>query len=297
MSLQERQEGRLRDEVRRHRREAAGRAGSSRRRDEARALAEYRRRLWRTGPGVGVPTLARASQFIGDVGLCLLFGCEEIPLPKLEGCGPPDFEWWEWKDQLQERRRAYLGRVVRRKATLVALDLLPAFLGLYYGGGGAEIYDEEHHHGRLGEDAWRIGEHLSRHGPTPVDSLRRALMPAGPAGTRRFHRALDEMQEKFKTVTVGRVRKHWSVRVIGLLSDWAPPETLREAHTLARRPREARRRILGRAARAAGILAVREAAGMFSWTRAEVEEAAALAAAAGSGLALRDGALRARGLW
>jgi hypothetical protein len=280
-------------------RQAAGRraAGRQRVRDEARALAEYRRRLWRTGPGARVPTLGRAARFIDEVGLCLLFGCEEIPLPKLEGCGPPDFEWWEWKDQLQERRRAYLGRVVRRKATLVALDLLPAFLALYYAGGGAEVYDEEHHRGRLGDDAWRIGEHLSRHGPTPVDALRRALMPAGPAGTRRFHRALDEMQEKFKTVTVGRVRKHWSVRVIGLLSDWAPPEIVREAHALTRRPGEARRRIVERAARTAGALGVREAARMFGWARDEAEEAAALAAAGSGGLALRDGTLRARGLW
>jgi hypothetical protein len=264
---------------------------------QERALAEYRRRVWRTGPGVGVPTLARASKFVGDVGLCLLFGCEEIPLPKLEGCGPPDFEWWEWKDLLQERRKAYLGRVVRRKATLVALDLLPAFLGLHYAAGGAEIYDEEHHRGRLGEDAWRIGEHLSRHGPIPVDALRRALMPAGPAGTRRFHRALDEMQEKFMTVTVGRVRKHWSVRVIGLLSEWAPPEVLREGHALARRPAEARRRIVARATSAAGILGVVETARMFGWSRAEAEEAAALAAGEGGGIVLRGGTLRARGLW
>jgi hypothetical protein len=246
---------------------------------------------------VGVPTFARACRFIDEAGLCLLFGCEQIPLPKLEGCGPPDFEWWEWKDQLQERRRAYLGRVVRRKATLVAMDVLPAFLGLYYAGGGAEVYDEEHHRGRLGEDAWRIGEHLSRQGPTPVDALRRALMPPGPAGTRRFHRALDEMQEKFKTVTVGRVRRHWSVRVVGLLSDWAPAEALREGHALARRPGEARRRILERAARTAGILTARQAAWMFGWSRSQAEEAAALAAAGGSGFALRDGTLRAPGLW
>ena len=238
-------------------------------------VLDYRRQLWRSGPGTGVATVQEAAAFVRRVGLCLLFGCGQIPLPKLELCGPPDFEWWEWKDRLQELRRAYLGRVVRRKATLVALDLLPAFLGLYYAGGGVEVYDEEHQRGRLSDDAWRIGEHLSRHGPTPVDQLRRTLVPPGPAGTRRFHRALDEMQEKFKTVTVGRVQKHWSVRIIGLLSDWAPPELLREAQALARDPQAARQRILGRAVRAAGVLGVREAAVMFGWEQADAEGTAA----------------------
>ncbi len=247
-----------------------------------RALEEHRRRVWRTGPGVGVPTLARAATFVRRTGLCLLFGCEEIPLPKLELCGPPDFEWWEWKDRLQERRQAYLGRVVRRKAALISLDLLPAFLGLYYASGGVEIYDEEHHHGRLGPDAWRIGEHLSRHGPTPVDALRRALAPPGPAGTRRFHAALDEMQEKFKTVTVGRVRKHWSVRVIGLLSDWAPQATLAEAHALAKRPQAARQRVLERALNTAGALGIGEAASLFGWSRAQAAEAGSALVARGA---------------
>lgn len=246
------------------------------------ALREYRCRVWRAGPGAGVRSLRGAAAFVKQVGLCLLFGCEEIPLPKLELCGPPDFEWWEWKDRLQERRQAYLGRVIRRKATLVSLDLLPAFLGLYYASGGVEVYDEEHHHGRLSEDAWRIGEHLSCHGPTPVDRLRRSLMPPGPAGTRRFHRALDEMQEKFKTVTVGRVQKHWSVRVVGLLSEWAQPQALREAHALARRPGAARGRILERAVRAAGALGVREAASLFGWPRTETERAATLVARSGA---------------
>jgi hypothetical protein len=227
------------------------------------------------GPGVGVPTLGRAAAFVNEVGLCLLFGCGKIPLPKLELCGPPDFEWWEWKDQLQERRQAYLGRVVRRKAALISMPLLPAFLGLYYAAGGVEVYDEEHHHGQLSDDAWRLGEYLSGHGPTPVDRLRRALMTAGPAGTRRFHKALDEMQEKFKSVTVGRVRKHWSVRIIGLLSDWAPADLLREAHLLARHPQQARERILERAVRTAGALGTHEAAAMFGWTRTETEAAAA----------------------
>jgi len=245
------------------------------------------------GPGVGVPTLGRAAAFVNEVGLCLLFGCGKIPLPKLELCGPPDFEWWEWKDQLQERRQAYLGRVVRRKAALISMPLLPAFLGLYYAGGGVEVYDEEHHHGRLSDDAWHLGEYLSGHGPTPVDRLRRALMPAGPAGTRRFHKALDELQEKFKSVTVGRVRKHWSVRVIGLLSDWAPADLLREAHLLARHPQQARQRILERAVRTAGALGIREAAAMFGWVRAETETAAAALVKGGALRGLPPGASRA----
>jgi hypothetical protein len=214
--------------------------------------------------------------------LCLLFGCKEIPFPKLEGCGPPDFEWWEWKDRLQERRQAYLGRVVKRKATLVSLDLLPAFLGLYYAAGGVEVYDEEHHHGRLSDDAWRVGEHLSRHGPQPVDRLRRALVPPGPAGTRRFHRALDEMQEKFKTVTVGRVKKHWSVRVIGLLSDWAPAHLLREAHDLRSNPGAARERILERALRTAGGIGSPQVSRLFGWSGAEAAAAAAALVARGA---------------
>ncbi|RJP75449.1 MAG: hypothetical protein C4532_00465 [Candidatus Abyssobacteria bacterium SURF_17] len=230
-------------------------------------IAEYRRTLWREAPGTSLKTLRDAARFIDEVGMCLLFACRDIPLPKLYYCSADEADWWAWKDILQARKLAYNGRLVRRKATLVSMQLLPAFLAIYLTGGGYIMYEEEYYWGKLGQLANQVAEYLDRNGPTPVDSLRKAVVPAGKEHTRRFHNALFELQSKFKIVSAGLEDRSWGVRVLDLFVNWVPATVERKAEKLPRD--EAIRRILTALVNTAGAVPEAMVPRLFGWSPEE----------------------------
>jgi len=230
-------------------------------------LEAYRRRRWREGK---LRTLKEASAFLDEAGMCLLFACRDIPLPKIYDCAADDVNWWAWKDLLQEQRRAYNGRLVRRKATLVSMELLPAFYAVYRTGGGYAMYEEEYYWGKLGELANSVAQHIDRNGPTPVDELRRAVVPLGKKNTRRFHAALFELQSKFKIVTVGLKDKSWGIRILDLFMNWVPAEIERRAERMDRR--EAMQIILSTFVNAAGAVPEAVTSRVFGWPQAETAE-------------------------
>lgn len=232
-------------------------------------LLAYRRRVWQTGR---VRNQSHFTRVLDRVGLCLIFGSDEVPLPKVydvahEDCG----DWWNWKDHLQAKKAAYLGRMIRGKATLVTMELLPTFLALHYEQGGCASYDEEHYYGRLTQTAKWICDRLDREGPCPADELRKFMKRQHGAGTSAYHRALLELQRRFKIVTVGLVDRHWGTRVIGLFERWVPREVERRAQRLA--PEQARRAIVERILRTAGAVPVPALTRTLGWPPAEAARA------------------------
>ncbi len=229
------------------------------------SVNRYRSTKWRLSEKRRLRTRAAAARFIDDVGLCLLFACDYIDLPKLYRSAHRTADWWPWKDQLQAAGKCYSGRVVRRKATLISMRLLPYFLSLYFDSGGYEVYDEEHFYGRLSESAKRICDFLAEHGPTPTDELRAALAIPGKKGTRTFHAALLELQLKFKIVTVGLKDKSWGVRVLDLFSNWVPQPVLDAARQC--QPQRAMAEIALAYVRTAGIADTETMYRIFGWEK------------------------------
>jgi hypothetical protein len=229
----------------------------------------YRRRKWRAGR---LRTLEEVAGFVDDVGMCLLFACRDIPLPKIYDSAADNVNWWAWKDRLQEAKQAYNGRIVRRKATLVSMELLPAFYALYQSGGGYAMYEEEYYWGNLGELANRVAEYLDRNGPTPADALRKAVVPSGKQNTRRFRAALLELQTKFKIVTVGLEDRSWGIRVLDLFVNWIPAGVDRIAEKMSRE--EAIESVLRSFVDTAGAVPEPAISRTFGWHSAETSRAA-----------------------
>jgi hypothetical protein len=233
-----------------------------------RQIEEYRRRNWPQG---NLRTLDEIAAFVKRMGMVLIFGSHDVPLPKLYNCADYNSDWWESKDLLQARKLAYNGRVVRHKATLISMDLLPAFLSLYIHSGGYLIYEEEYYWGKLSELANRVAEYLDEHGPTPVNQLRQTIMIPGKENTRKFHAALYELQSKFKTVSVGLIEKGWGVRVLGLFIDWVPQKVEKAAEKM---PKEkAMKQIILRVTDTAGGLPSGLLPRMFGWNLEETAQA------------------------
>jgi hypothetical protein len=223
-------------------------------------INDYRRSAWPQGT---LRTVDEIAAFVKRAGMVLIFGSKDVPLPKLYHCADYSSDWWESKDLLQAKKLAYGGRVVRHKATLISMDLLPAFLSFYLHGGGYLIYEEEFYWGKLSELANRIAKYLEDHGPTPVDQLRQAIMVPGKENTRKFHAALYELQVKFKTVSVGLIEKGWGVRVLGLFVDWVPPKIERAAERMSKE--KAMEQIIARTIETAGAVPTSLLPRMFGW--------------------------------
>ena len=227
-------------------------------------IDSYRRRLWHLGR---VKTESQFRAVLNRVGLCLIFGSREVPVPKVYDIAHDDADWWNWKDHLQAKKQAYLGRLIQSKATLVSMELLPAFLALYYAQGGSPSYDEEHYYGRLTQQAKWICDELDRKGPCPADRLRKDLKQQQGIGTGSFHKGLLELQRKFKVVTTGLVNRGWGTRIIGLFEQWVPDSVEREARRM--KPEKARQMILQCLIRSAGAVPLPMLPRLLVWSEAQ----------------------------
>ncbi|MFB3897719.1 MAG: hypothetical protein ACE14V_15620, partial [bacterium] len=175
-------------------------------------IKEYRNKKWWINDSLNFRTESAAQRFIREVDIVLLFGGKTVELPKWNIAASADADWWTWKFNLEAKKQLYLSRVVKKKATLLSLDIVPYFLALYYAAGGTEIYDEEHFYGHLSAEAYRIAEYLDKHGATQTDILRKQLVPKGKPHTARFHKGILELKLKFKIAIVGLDDRNWGIR-------------------------------------------------------------------------------------
>ena len=167
-------------------------------------------------PQLRLRTRDQALQFVNQVGFCFLFPARDLEMPSLWEaiCGESrplpaqhdDVELgyaWNWKDELPTRGWVFYGKLVRKKPTLISLDLLPHFYALSENYGDIEDYLLEYQDGKLSEEARRVYEALLEHGALPTSHLRRKAGLDGKASAPRFDRAIRELQLGLKIVKTG----------------------------------------------------------------------------------------------
>mgnify|MGYP006285586423 CR=1 FL=1 len=116
----------------------------------------------------------------------------------------PGHVTWRWKDALLDKRRWYYAKVLRRKATMISLELAPCFYALSRNYGDPESdYLQQYMDGALSREAKLIYEALLREGPLHTVALRKATRMAGKKRNYRFNRGLAELQTDFKILPVG----------------------------------------------------------------------------------------------
>ena len=200
----------------------------------------------------------QAVEFVNDVGFCFLFPQKGVEMPSLWEaiCGvsrPVPIHHddralgyaWHWKDELPSRGLVYYGKLLRKKPTLVSLDLLPYFYALSDNYGEQDDYVAEYEDGTLSEEARRVYEALLTRGALPTSHLRREAGLAGKSNASRFNRALVELQVGLKIVKTGiSDQSSWRYCYVYdlLLRRW--PELPETARNITRR--EARRILVAR---------------------------------------------------
>ena len=244
-----------------------------------------RDRHYRRQPELRLQSEEEAVHFVEEVGLCILFPVQRMELPSLweaiNGCTRPlprhhDDEalgkTWRWKDTLPDQRRIYYGKLLRSKATLLALDLLPSFYALSPNFGGEEDYLLEYEAGRLSREAKVICDVLLEQGALPTGELRRLAHLASRSQKYRFERAMVELQRKLMAVKVSTSDAGpWHYSYVYDLFIRAYPEQVEAARFLI--PRQARQAILQRYLRTAVVARREYLAWLFGWEQEEVDRA------------------------
>src|SRR5215207_5543356 len=163
-------------------------------------------------------TLKAAGAFVESVGFALAYPADDVLAPSLYEAvaGPDAVAWqngmgevealiWEWKDALPEAGLAWAGKLLGKRASVVAPDLLT----LLYPGSGEP---DDHRQFDLMPEARRIADALLG-GPLPTSELREIV-----GNKSRYDRAMIELQRHLLVSSAGvrQQRAGWPVVVIDL---------------------------------------------------------------------------------
>ena len=240
---------------------------------------------YRRKPSLRLKTPADAVRFVNEVGFCFLWPIQGVEMPSLwaavAGDRPvadehddPGHVTWGWKDQSLDKRRWYYAKLLRGKATLVSLKMLPHFYALSENFGGPDDYLEEYRAGRLSLEAKTIYEVLRDGGAMDTVRLRREARMSADASQARFEKALTDLQKGLKVLPVGVAEAGaWRYAFVYELVDrWFPdlPESARRITRSAARIELARRYV-------ENVCAATPAAvgRLFNWRKDETEAAIA----------------------
>jgi hypothetical protein len=184
----------------------------------AAALAAYRARTFRLHPDLRLHRPEEARTFVEERGFIFFWPIKGVTFPSLwtavAGDRPvaaahddPGHVSWSWKDQALDKRWWYYAKVLRGRATLIALADVPYFYALSDNFGEPEQdYLIQYEDGVLSREARLIYEILLREGPLDTVTMRRKLHLTGKASNSPFDRGLTYLQRDFKILPVGVAR-------------------------------------------------------------------------------------------
>ncbi|WP_170146441.1 DNA glycosylase AlkZ-like family protein [Meiothermus granaticius] len=250
-------------------------------------LDQYRNQTFQPGK---VQTLEQAVRFVRERGFIFFWPIQGIPLPSLwvavAGDRPvasnqsdPGHITWTWKDRLLGKKRWYYAKVLKRKGTLIGLELAPAFYALSQNyGDPEEDYLEQYREGQLSTEAKQVYEVLLAEGPLHTQLLRKK------AGLKnelyRFGKALEELQADFKILPIGVVKAgRWKYAFEYECVHRHYPELLTQARRLS--SPEARSQILEAYFRSLGAALLSEVRKLLSWDLEDTLEALEILVAKG----------------
>ena len=177
-------------------------------------LNSHRTRTFNLPPGKRLSSPAQALTFVNKRGFVYFWPIKGIEMPSLwtavAGERPvadkhddPGHITWRWKDGSLDKKTWYYGKILRKKATMISLDVAPYFYALSENYGSPEDdYLVAYEEGRLPQAAKQVYEVLLKEGALNTIDLRRAAKLTN-AKESEFNKALEILQSDFKILPVG----------------------------------------------------------------------------------------------
>ena len=249
---------------------------------DAGQLAAYRARSFHLRPDLRVSTPGEALQFVDERGFTYFWPIKGVTMPSLwaavTGGRPvasahddPGHVSWAWKDDMLDKRQWYYAKVLRGKATLIALATAPYFYAL------SESYDDPEHDylqlyedGLLSQQARAIYETLLQRGPLDTVNLRRATRMTSKSSNSPFARGLTELQRDFKILPVGVAQTgSWRYSFIYELVHRHYPDLSKQARAISRKA--ACQKLVELYFDSVGAATMADARRLFQWKPREVK--------------------------
>jgi Winged helix DNA-binding domain len=177
-------------------------------------LQTHRTRTFNLPPTKRLSSPSQALTFINQRGFIYFWPISGIVMPSLwtavAGDRPvadkhndPGHITWGWKDRALGKRMWYYAKILRKKATMISLEVSPFFYALSENYGAPEDdYLIAYEEGRLSQAAKQVYEALLKDGALNTIDLRKVAKLAN-AKESEFNKALEVLQADFKILPVG----------------------------------------------------------------------------------------------
>lgn len=247
-------------------------------------IQTYRDRTYWLASGARLTSKEQAIAFVAERGFVYFWPIKDVTLPSLwtavagdrpvaDAHDDPGHVTWGWKDELLPARAWYYAKVLRRKATVISLEVAPCFYALSENYGEPEQdYLVQYDEGRLTVEAKTLYETLLSQGPLDTVSLRKLARMTSKASDAPFHRAVEMLQADFKILPVGTAEAGaWKYAfVYECVHRWYP-DLAERARPI--RQAEARARLAELYLRSVGAAEERGLARLFGWPAREIGQA------------------------
>jgi len=242
----------------------------------------YRSQTFRMLPGMRLQDVDQAVAFVKERGFVYFWPISGITLPSLwvatAGDRPvadehddPGHVTWGWKDSLLGQRRWYYAKILRKKATMISMEVAPFFYALTENYGAYdEDYLTQYEQGRLSVETKQVYEALLKDGPLDTVALRRATHMTSQGSESRFNRALADLQADFKITPVAVTQAGaWHYAFAYDVTARYYPEIPESAHQISEQA--ARQKLAELYLCSVGAAQAGDLAKLFHWKPAEVQ--------------------------
>lgn len=174
----------------------------------------YRAKTFRLPPSPRVASPKAALDFVNTRGFIYFWPIKGIDLPSLwtavagnrvvaDKHDDPGHITWRWKDNALGKKIWYYAKILRKRATMISLDVAPYFYALSENyGSPEEDYLLAYEEGRLSQAAKQVYEALLKEGAMHTIDLRSAAKLVN-AKESEFNKALELLQTDFKILPIG----------------------------------------------------------------------------------------------
>ena len=240
-------------------------------------LNKYRARTYRLSPFSRVSSPKAALDFVNTRGFIYFWPIKGIELPSLwtavagnrvvaDKHDDPGHITWGWKDNALGKKKWYYAKILRRKATMISLEVAPYFYALSENyGSPEEDYLLSYEEGRLSQAAKQVYEALLNEGAMHTIDLRSASKLTN-AKESEFNKALEVLQADFKILPVGVAKAGaWKYAFIYEIVTRHYPELPEKARFI--NEAEARRKLIELYFESLGAAQERDVSKLFGWQK------------------------------
>jgi len=244
-------------------------------------IKAYRAKTYRTSSGLQIHSQKEAIKFVNKRGMVFFWPITGFNMPSLwcavAGDRPvpnnhddPGHITWRWKDDLIGKKKWYYAKILRRKSTIISLDLIPNFFALAPSvHDGLEEISFHYKKGSLSAEEKFIYQQLLIFGPSDSITLRKNLSAFLTHNSSRFSRAVDLLQQDFRIIPSGISQNgRWKYAFIYQTVFREYPELVERSNRITKE--DAILTILRSFFRSNGIGTVDEIKKLFGWEKESI---------------------------